>query len=74
MSDFKLSMTNCDDKVIAAEARKIAHKFDPWAAVRFAALWALIGGALVAAMDYGDLWICVGACDNAPPAAQEGGE
>ncbi len=65
MANCNVRMENCDPKVIAAELRKTAAGFDPWGSVRLAAFWFALGGVIVAAMDYGDVWLCVGQCNAA---------
>lgn len=77
MSNCKVDLTDCDDKIIAQTLRKNADRFDPWHRARFAAIFFLLGAATVAAMDYGDLWICVGDCNGKlpePPALIAEGE
>jgi 5,10-methenyltetrahydromethanopterin hydrogenase len=62
MSDLKFEITNSDDKVIAKAARDIAAKFDPWGTVRPNIIAFIIGAIFMAALDFGDVWICAGDC------------
>ena len=64
MSDLKFEITNSDDKVIAKAARQVAQKFDPWGYFRPVIFAFVLGGVFVAALDYGDVWICVGECNE----------
>lgn len=57
------------DKQLAKAARKIANSIDPLTPIRHAIIAAIYGAIVVAAMDYADVWICVGQCGN----AQHGG-
>lgn len=57
-------MEKSDRKRIASAAREVANYMDPFGALRAAALWFAIGAITVAAMNYGDVWICVGQCGN----------
>jgi hypothetical protein len=70
MANCHVKMENCDPKIIATELRKTANGFDPWGAVRSAAFWFTLGGVIVAAMDYGDVWVCVGQCNAATHLSQ----
>lgn len=63
MADAKVEITNSDPKFIARELRKMADGFDPWPPVRSALCAFFFGVVLIASMDYGDLWICVGQCN-----------
>ncbi|SDF92182.1 hypothetical protein [Alloyangia pacifica] len=62
MADCQFNITNSDASFIAKQLRKTANQFDPWAKVREAAMWVFIGAAVVASMDYADIWVCVGSC------------
>lgn len=70
MADCNFKVTNRPPKFIASELRKTAQAFDPFATVRAAAFWFFIGAATVAAMDYGDVWLCAGQCGNLDKQAQ----
>lgn len=64
MADVKIELTNSDPKWIADHLRKAAdqwHKPFPWRVV----IAFLMGMILVASMDYGDVWLCVGQCNQA---------
>lgn len=63
MANAHLNITDSDPKFIARQCRKMADSFDPWHPVRRAMLAAIIGGVIVASMDFGDVWLCVGQCD-----------
>lgn len=65
MANCNVKIENCEPKVIASELRKAADGFDPWGAVRSAAFWFALGCVTIAAMDYGDVWFCVGQCNAA---------
>ena len=65
MPNCNVKIENSSPKFIAAELRKAATRFDPFGSVRSAAFWFVFGGVIVAAMDYGDVWICVGQCNAA---------
>lgn len=65
MPDCKVDLTNRDPSFIAKELTRIADGFAPWRRVRSAAFWFAIGAITIAAMDYGDVWFCVGQCDAA---------
>lgn len=73
MPDCNVSLTNCSNKVIAKQLRITAIKFDAWHPVRVALLWFLFGMIFVASLDYGDVHICVGACDDATSKVRIGG-
>jgi hypothetical protein len=66
MADCKFEITNSDGKVIAKAAREVALKFDPWGYFRPLLFAFALGGIFVAALDYGDVWICVGECSASP--------
>ena len=75
MSELKLTITDSDNAFIAKKLRKIADSYQapPPAPrpVRWPIWAAFIGGMImVAAMDYGDVWLCVGQC-NAHIAQEE---
>ena len=61
---FNLSVSGDKSKELGKTMRGLAAELDPvgWLIAKFC--WILIGGLIVAAMDYGDIWVCVGACDN----------
>lgn len=64
MANCNVEMKNCDAKVIASELRRTANGFDPWPTVRHAALWFALGASTIAAMDYGDVHLCLGQCNR----------
>lgn len=70
MSDCKVEITGFSDKKIAYLLRQQAARHDPWHGVRKAILLVAIGAVTVAAMDYGDVWLCVGQCNT----HEEGGK
>lgn len=63
MSDLKIDITNTDDKIIAKAARDVALKFDMWGTVRPQIIAFVLGAVFISALDYGDVWVCVGSCD-----------
>ena len=69
MSDLNLNITNSDDKVIADAARRVARQFDPWGSIRPQIIAFILGCIIIASMDYGDVWVCVGQC-NAKEATE----
>ncbi len=68
MSNCNINLENLHHTEIARRLRKTANQFDPVSPVRRAAVWFLIGAITVSSMDYADVWLCVGQCDNAPKA------
>lgn len=64
MADCKIDIKNSTPKFIATELRKTADKFDPWTPVLSSLFWIFVGMSIIATMDYGDLWFCVGQCQN----------
>lgn len=72
MSDCNLKITNSSNAFIAKELRRIADGYEsPKQKSRWPIVIAFICGMiLVAAMDYGDVWLCVGQCNA--HIAQEG--
>ena len=63
MSDLKLNLTNMTDAQIAAElrARLTSYDTNPLKTWRW---WSgfICGAVIIAALDYGDVHICVGGC------------
>jgi len=63
MSDLKIDLKNCSDEVIAEVLRRNLRQYEksPLFTWRW---WSgfLIGAVFVAALDFGDVHICVGAC------------
>lgn len=73
MRSYELTAKNATDDQIAAMLRSELSKYDParkptWRCWQFwlGMAW---GAAIIAAMDYGDVWICVGQCDAVMDAA-----
>lgn len=71
MANLKFDITNSDEKVIAKAARDVARKFDPWGSARPWVYGAILGAIFIAALDYGDVWICAGDCQRMIEAAKE---
>ena len=69
MGDLKFEITNSDNKVIAHAARKVARQFDPWGSIRPNLVAFILGAACMAAMDFGDIWVCAGDCKGMVAAA-----
>lgn len=68
MADCKIDLTDSDPKWIAHQLRKAADNFD--GGQRWKLVLAFIAGMItLAAMDYGDVWFCVGDCPSRPVAA-----
>lgn len=65
MADFTMNLTDCDEAFIAEQLRRQLAIYDrnPLRTWRWCSgfLW---GAVLVAAMNYADIWICVGACNG----------
>lgn len=64
MATHKVSINATTEKELAEAARQIAYRLDPWHVARRAAFWFTLGACTVAAMDYGDVWLCVGQCQG----------
>lgn len=64
-----ISLTASDPKWIAAQLRKTADQFDPMRPIMGRVFAFMLGAICIAAMDYGDVWICVGQCNamEGPP-------
>ena len=73
MPDFNMDLKNCDEAYIADQLRRQLAVYDknPLRTWRW---WSgfLWGAIMIAAMDFGDVWLCVGACNNADDQ-REGG-
>lgn len=68
MADCKIDITNSDPKWIARQLRKCADQHD--GGQRWKLVLAFIAGMItLAAMDYGDVWLCVGDCPARPVVA-----
>jgi len=39
------------------------HNCKAWDSARVAVFWFAVGAITIAAMDYGDVWICAGQCN-----------
>ena len=63
MPNCNVDLKNCDAKIIAKQLRETANSFDPWPSVRGAVFWFAVGAFTIAAMDFGDVWICAGQCN-----------
>lgn len=65
MSDLKIDLKDCEDKVIVKTLRNALRSYDdnPLTTWRW---WSgfLIGAVFIAALDYGDVHICVGGCSE----------
>ena len=65
MTDFNMSLTNCTEDYIADQLRRQLAVYDknPLRTWRW---WSgfLWGAVLVSAMNYADVWLCVGACSQ----------
>lgn len=65
MADFSMNLKDCDEAFIADQLRRQIAVYDrnPLRTWRW---WSgfLWGALLVAAMNYGDIWLCVGACQE----------
>lgn len=72
MPDFNMNLKDCDNDFIADQLRRQLAVYDknPLRTWRW---WSgfLWGGVLVAAMDYGDVWLCVGSCNGNAPQQDE---
>lgn len=64
MANCEVNITNSDPKVIAKELRTLTRFYDPSGEMLRRVSTFLLGAACVAAMDYGDVWICVGSCNQ----------
>lgn len=49
-------------KALARAGRSISRKYDPLFDIKLAAAWFVLGACFIAALNFGDVWICVGAC------------
>ena len=65
MSDFKIDLKDVEDKDIAWILRRKSIEHDPWRHFRSSLFAFILGMIFVAALDYGDVWLCVGDCDIA---------
>lgn len=69
MANCNIELTDCTPKFIARQLRKHADQFD--GGQRWKLVLAFIAGMItLAAMDYGDVWLCVGDCPSRPVAAR----
>ena len=79
MADYSLTLKNATDADIEAALRGALRPYEKRASWRVWQFWIGLawGAVLMAAADYGDLWICTGQChaviDAARAAAQEKG-
>lgn len=64
MADCEISLKDCDPKIIARQLRQTALRYDVWAPVRQAAFWFGMGMVVIASLDFGDVWLCVGQCSG----------
>lgn len=64
MSDYRIEMKGRSDRAIAQTLRGAADSMDPPKRLR-GQFWAglIVGALLMGAANYGDVWICTGACD-----------
>lgn len=49
---------------VAVFLRGTADKLDPLGSIKGAVIAFLLGCLVIASMDYGDIWLCIGSCDG----------
>lgn len=64
MASCKVELTNTTNDVIARELRRHANAYSIRQPILSAITWAFLGASVVAALDYGDVHICVGSCQD----------
>lgn len=77
MANYELTINGATDHQIAAQLRLELSKYDRKPTWKYWQFWVgmVWGAAIIAAADYGDVWICVGQCDAVIDAAlAKGGE
>lgn len=70
MASYKVDLQDLPEDVIASELRRQANSYSIKQPVLSAITWAFIGASLVASLDYGDVHICVGACQDVARGAE----
>ncbi|MGA0540684.1 hypothetical protein [Neotabrizicola sp. VNH66] len=76
MIDYNLSLKNATDTDIEAALRAALKKYDKPKSYWPRSFWAgmIWGAVLIAAMDYGDVWLCAGQCQAMIEAARTAGK
>lgn len=71
-TDFSLTLTNANEADIEAALRSALRKYDKRQSWRVWQFWIGMawGAIIIAAADYGDIWICAGQCQAVIDAAQ----
>lgn len=72
MTNYSLTLTNATEADIEAALRAALRKYERPRSYWPRSFWTgmLWGAALIAAMDYGDVWICAGQCQAMIDAAR----